>query len=59
MPCLSIPAGFTTPPDDPGTSMPVGMQFIGPPLSDVRLLEWAHAFQQLTDHHRKTPPLDC
>jgi aspartyl-tRNA(Asn)/glutamyl-tRNA(Gln) amidotransferase subunit A len=59
VPCLSVPAGFASPVDDPGLSMPVGMQLIGPPLSDVRLLEWAHAFQQVTDHHRKTPPLDC
>jgi aspartyl-tRNA(Asn)/glutamyl-tRNA(Gln) amidotransferase subunit A len=59
MPCLSMPAGFSAPADAPGLSMPVGMQLIGPPLSDVRLLEWAHAFQLVTDHHRKTPPLDC
>ncbi len=58
MPCLSIPAGFAAPTDDPGQSLPVGMQLIGPPLSDVKLLEWAHTFQQMTDHHRKTPPLD-
>ena len=58
MPCLSIPAGFAAPADDPGKSMPVGMQLIGPPLSDVKLLEWAHAFQLSTNHHRQTPPLD-
>jgi aspartyl-tRNA(Asn)/glutamyl-tRNA(Gln) amidotransferase subunit A len=58
MPCLSIPAGFSAPGDDPGRLLPVGMQLIGPPLSDVKLLEWAHAFQQLTDHHRQSPPLD-
>jgi len=58
LPCLSIPAGFATVPDDPGKRLPVGMQLIGPPLSDVKLLEWAHAFQQVTDHHLQTPPLD-
>jgi aspartyl-tRNA(Asn)/glutamyl-tRNA(Gln) amidotransferase subunit A len=58
MPCLSVPAGFSAPADDPGRLLPVGMQLIGPPLSDVKLLEWAHAFQQLTDHHRQSPPLD-
>ena len=35
------------------------MQLIGPPLSDVQLLEWAHAFQLITDHHRKTRPFDA
>jgi aspartyl-tRNA(Asn)/glutamyl-tRNA(Gln) amidotransferase subunit A len=59
LPCLSLPAGFTSPTDDPGRSLPVGMQLIGPPLSDVRLLEWAHAFQLITDHHRKPAPLDA
>jgi aspartyl-tRNA(Asn)/glutamyl-tRNA(Gln) amidotransferase subunit A len=57
LPCLSVPAGFAAPENDPNRSMPVGMQLIGPSLSDVRLLEWAYAFQQVTDHHRKTPPL--
>lgn len=58
LPCMSIPAGFTAPPDEPGKQLPVGLQLIGPPLSDVRLLEWAHAFQLLTDHHLKMPPLE-
>lgn len=58
LPCLSVPAGLAAPPDDPGKRMPVGMQLIGPPLSDVRLLEWAHAFQQVTDHHLQMPPLE-
>jgi len=57
MPCMSVPAGFAPPPDDPSRSLPVGLQFIGPPLSDVRLLELAHAFQQITDHHTQRPPL--
>jgi aspartyl-tRNA(Asn)/glutamyl-tRNA(Gln) amidotransferase subunit A len=50
LPCLSLPAGFSE-------RLPVGLQLIGPPLQDVALLEIAHAFQQLTDHHLQTPPL--
>ncbi|HNX30082.1 MAG TPA: Asp-tRNA(Asn)/Glu-tRNA(Gln) amidotransferase subunit GatA [Holophaga sp.] len=57
MPCISVPAGFSAPADDPGALLPVGMQLIGPPLSDVSLLECAHAFQLVTDHHRRRPPL--
>lgn len=50
LPCLSLPAGFSE-------RLPVGLQLIGPPLQDVRLLEIAHAFQQLTNHHLQTPSL--
>lgn len=50
LPCLSMPSGFSE-------GLPVGLQLIGPPLSDVRLLEAAHAYQQATSHHLMTPPL--
>jgi len=57
LPCMSIPAGFVAPMDDPSKSLPVGLQLIGSHLSDVHLLETAHAFQQMTDHHLKRPAL--
>jgi aspartyl-tRNA(Asn)/glutamyl-tRNA(Gln) amidotransferase subunit A len=50
LPALSVPAGFST-------GMPVGLQLIGPSGTDVRLLEVAHAFQQITRHHLQLPPL--
>lgn len=59
LPCLSIPAGFAAPPEEPDKRLPVGLQLIGPPLSEARLLEWAHAFQTITDHHLHRPPLDA
>ncbi len=49
LPCISMPGGFSN-------GLPVGVQLIGPSLSDVHLLEVVHAFQQLTDHHLQTPP---
>ena len=52
LPCLSMPAGFTE-------GLPVGIQLIGPALSDVRLLEAAHAFQSTTPHHLATPTLSA
>jgi aspartyl-tRNA(Asn)/glutamyl-tRNA(Gln) amidotransferase subunit A len=50
LPALSVPAGFSG-------GMPVGLQLIAPSGQDVRLLEVAHAFQQITTHHQKLPPL--
>ncbi|WP_257303512.1 Asp-tRNA(Asn)/Glu-tRNA(Gln) amidotransferase subunit GatA [Geothrix campi] len=52
LPCLSMPAGFTS-------GLPAGIQLIGPALSDVHLLEVAHAFQSLTRHHLETPTLSA
>lgn len=51
LPAIAIPAGFAS-------GMPVGLQFVGPSLSDVRLLEVAAAFQDLTDHHLRKPNLE-
>jgi aspartyl-tRNA(Asn)/glutamyl-tRNA(Gln) amidotransferase subunit A len=51
LPALSLPAGFQD-------GMPVGLQLIGPSRRDVQLLEVGHAFQQITQHHSKLPPLE-
>ena len=52
LPALSMPAGFAQ-------GLPVGLQLIGPALSEVRMLEVAHAFQQLTRHHLAAPPVSA
>ncbi len=49
IPCLSMPAGLAA-------GLPAGIQLIGPAFSDVMLLETAHAYQSLTNHHLETPP---
>jgi amidase len=51
-PSLTIPAGFD------GNGMPIGIQLIGPDLSEDRLFALGHAFQQATDWHLRQPPLD-
>jgi Asp-tRNA(Asn)/Glu-tRNA(Gln) amidotransferase A subunit family amidase len=54
LPAISVPAGFT---DD---LLPIGLELLGRPLSDHRLVSFAHAFEQATDHRRApalTPPL--
>ena len=50
LPGLSVPCGFSE-------GLPVGMQFIGPHLSDATLLRLGHAYQQVTDWHKARPPL--
>lgn len=37
--------------------LPMGIQLIGPPLSESRLLNVAHNLQLGTDHHKKRPLL--
>ena len=50
LPALSIPCGFSD-------GLPVGMQVIGPHLSEQTLLRVGHAYQQATDWHLRRPPL--
>ena len=52
-PALSVPGGFT--PD----GLPVGLQIIGPPRADRRVLEVGHAVEQATGHGRRRPRLDA
>ncbi|MFQ5430225.1 MAG: Asp-tRNA(Asn)/Glu-tRNA(Gln) amidotransferase subunit GatA [Phycisphaerae bacterium] len=51
IPAISIPCGFTA------SGLPIGLQLMGPHLSEGRLLRIAHAYQQATDHHLRTPPI--
>jgi aspartyl-tRNA(Asn)/glutamyl-tRNA(Gln) amidotransferase subunit A len=47
---ISIPAGFSE-------GLPVGAQLIGPRLGEPTILRVADAFERVTDHHRRWPPL--
>jgi aspartyl-tRNA(Asn)/glutamyl-tRNA(Gln) amidotransferase subunit A len=49
LPGMSVPAGFGA------HGMPVGLQLIGNYFQEGTLLHAAHAFQQATDFHRRTP----
>jgi amidase len=48
-PTLSFPCGATP------AGLPVGMQLIGAPLQEARLLRAVQAFQEATDWHRRRP----
>ncbi|MGE5616185.1 MAG: Asp-tRNA(Asn)/Glu-tRNA(Gln) amidotransferase subunit GatA, partial [Bacillota bacterium] len=50
LPGLSVPCGF----GDRGR--PVGLQIVGNYFDEARMLAAAHAFQQATDWHARTPP---
>jgi aspartyl-tRNA(Asn)/glutamyl-tRNA(Gln) amidotransferase subunit A len=51
LPGMSIPVGLGA------NQMPVGMQLIGNYLTESRLLQVAHQFQQATDFHLRQPHL--
>jgi aspartyl-tRNA(Asn)/glutamyl-tRNA(Gln) amidotransferase subunit A len=49
MPALSVPSGYTN------GSLPIGLQFIGPRLSEELIYKVAYAYEQSSDHHLKHP----
>ncbi len=54
LPAFSIPAGFT------GRGLPAGLEMLGRPFADARLLALGFAFEQATAHRRapfSAPPL--
>ena len=54
LPAMSVPVGFTN------GGLPIGMEVLGRHLSDTRLVGFAYAFEQATDHRREpesVPPL--
>jgi len=48
LPAISIPAGFHD-------GLPIGMQIIGKPFGEEILFKIAHAYQQVTDWHKRRP----
>jgi len=51
LPGISIPCGFTR------EGLPIGLQILGRPFDEERVLQVAYAYQQATDWHRRRPPL--
>lgn len=49
LPAMSLPVGLNT------SNMPIGMQLIGNYLQEGKLLNTAHALQQVTDWHSRKP----
>jgi aspartyl-tRNA(Asn)/glutamyl-tRNA(Gln) amidotransferase subunit A len=51
LPAISVPCGFA--PD----GLPIGLQLIGQAFDEMTLLRAAHAYEQATDYHKRTPSL--
>jgi aspartyl-tRNA(Asn)/glutamyl-tRNA(Gln) amidotransferase subunit A len=52
IPTITIPCGMT------GTGLPIGLQISGPPWAELRVLQFARAFEQATRWHECRPSLD-
>ena len=50
-PTISIPCGFTA------SGLPIGLQISAAPGRDALVLQIAHAYEQATEWHRRTPTL--
>jgi aspartyl-tRNA(Asn)/glutamyl-tRNA(Gln) amidotransferase subunit A len=51
LPAISLPCGFGK------NNMPIGLQLMGAPLSDAKLLQVAYAFEQATKFHQQYPAI--
>jgi aspartyl-tRNA(Asn)/glutamyl-tRNA(Gln) amidotransferase subunit A len=51
---ISVPCGFA---EVDGHRLPIGLQLLGKPLDEARILQMAHAYEQSTDWHNARPPI--
>jgi aspartyl-tRNA(Asn)/glutamyl-tRNA(Gln) amidotransferase subunit A len=51
LPAVSVPCGFAA------NGLPLAFQLVGRPFDEALLLRVAHAYQQVTGHHRRVPTL--
>ncbi|MBV9677425.1 MAG: amidase, partial [Acidobacteriaceae bacterium] len=50
LPALTMPCGFVN-------GLPIGVQVVGPPFTENRLIAFAREFQKRTDFHKQHPPM--
>jgi aspartyl-tRNA(Asn)/glutamyl-tRNA(Gln) amidotransferase subunit A len=49
LPAITVPCGFVN-------GLPIGMQIVGPPFSENRIISFAREFQRRTEFHNQHPP---
>jgi aspartyl-tRNA(Asn)/glutamyl-tRNA(Gln) amidotransferase subunit A len=49
LPAVSLPCGFSS------DGLPLSLQLVGKPFEEGMILRIAHAYQQMTDWHRREP----
>ncbi len=47
-PAISVPCGFSN-------GLPIGLQIMGKPFDEEKVLQVAHAYEQCTEHHLRKP----
>lgn len=47
LPAVSVPCGFTR------AGLPIGLQIAGAPGDDARVLQLAHAYERVTEWHKR------
>ena len=52
---ISLPCGFAQ--TEAGTELPIGLQLLGKPMDEARILQIAYAYEQSTDWHERRPRL--
>ena len=50
LPSISLPCGFSR------SGLPIGLEISGPRTGEPLVLALAHAYEQATEWHRRTPP---
>jgi aspartyl-tRNA(Asn)/glutamyl-tRNA(Gln) amidotransferase subunit A len=53
LPALSVPGGFSE------QGLPISFQLLGAPFDESLLLNIGHRYQQETNWHQRTPPLQA
>ena len=51
LPAISVPCGFVE------SGLPVGLQLLGAPFAEEKVLQAAYTFEQNTEHHRQKPQI--